>query len=257
MLIRFLHILQQEVLAPFFSEPSLLHLLLVKDNFFRDTNLVHVFSYLWFTFKADCNAETILALAQLSVFAPLAGLIELVPIQVIEESFLLNVFVSFAKSKQVRFILLFLLVHERKAVFSMEALAVQNLTPPSLEIKNAVFLVHVFLVEFLVACVARSLLGFFFSAVVMLDCFSLMLNSFSSARPRLDDHFEYTTALHQLTLFPYAASARRSKISRVTLSVTFRSVLFQKKRSLPFFLARELLTQQKPVATLSRRNRLV
>lgn len=84
-----------------------------------------------------------------------------------------------------------------------------------------------------------------------------MTKPFSFARPRLDDHSQYTTALHQFTLFPYAAPSRRSEISRITLSVTFRGVLFQKKRSLPFFLARELLTQQKPIATLSRRNRLV
>lgn len=84
-----------------------------------------------------------------------------------------------------------------------------------------------------------------------------MTSPLPATRPRLADHLSCVTPLHQLTLFPYATPARRSQISRATLSVTFRSVLFQKKRSLPFFLARELLTQQKPVATLSRQNRLI
>jgi ribosomal protein L5 len=62
------------------------------------------------------------------------------------------------------------------------------------------------------------------------------------------------TPLHQVTLFPYANTHRRPSLEKATRSFRFRSIEFAKKRSLPFFLAVELLTQQKGIASLSQRN---
>jgi hypothetical protein len=65
---------------------------------------------------------------------------------------------------------------------------------------------------------------------------------------------QYNESLRQLTLFPYINREKCGSISRVTLFFRFRSIEFNKKRSLPFFIARELLTSFKPVASLSDTN---
>jgi hypothetical protein len=62
--------------------------------------------------------------------------------------------------------------------------------------------------------------------------------------------------LYQSTAFPYATPHIRSNFQSATLSFRFRSILFDKKRALPFFLAVELLTQQKAIAVLARRHLL-
>lgn len=64
----------------------------------------------------------------------------------------------------------------------------------------------------------------------------------------------YNQSLHQRTIFPYRNTHRQSKIERAVVSFRFRSIEFSKKRALPFFLARELLTNRKCVASLSRQN---
>lgn len=64
----------------------------------------------------------------------------------------------------------------------------------------------------------------------------------------------YNQSLHQRTIFPYRNTQRQSKIERAVVSFRFRSIEFSKKRALPFFLARELLTNRKCVASLSRQN---
>lgn len=71
---------------------------------------------------------------------------------------------------------------------------------------------------------------------------------------RRKEHLQRTTPLHQRTRFPYATPQRRPRLTEGVLSFRFRSIAFQKKRSLPFFLALELLTHQKCIATLSSRN---
>lgn len=71
---------------------------------------------------------------------------------------------------------------------------------------------------------------------------------------RAREHKNNVTPLHQVTLFPYANTHRRPSLEKATRSFRFRSIEFAKKRSLPFFLAVELLTQQKGVASLSQRN---
>ena len=68
------------------------------------------------------------------------------------------------------------------------------------------------------------------------------------------EHKQYNQNLHQRTLFPYVNSQSSGSLSRVIVSFRFRCIEFSKKKALPFFLARELLTYRKCVASLSHRN---
>jgi ribosomal protein L5 len=60
--------------------------------------------------------------------------------------------------------------------------------------------------------------------------------------------------LYAISLFPYINLQGRAKIKRLVLNFSFRDIDFSKKKALPFFLAMELLTKQKCIATLSSRN---
>ncbi len=64
----------------------------------------------------------------------------------------------------------------------------------------------------------------------------------------------YNEVLHQTRLFPYVNVHNQGKMESLVISFRFRSIEFNKKRSLPFFFAIELLTHQKCVASLSQRN---
>ncbi len=68
------------------------------------------------------------------------------------------------------------------------------------------------------------------------------------------EHKKYNLALHQRSAFPFVNSYSKGNLSNVVLSFRFRSIEFSKKRALPFFLAIELLTHRKCVASLSSRN---
>ncbi len=70
----------------------------------------------------------------------------------------------------------------------------------------------------------------------------------------ISEHKKYNQNLHQRTIFPYVNTHRSGSLSRIILSFRFRSIEFSKKRALPFFLARELLTHRKCIASLSQRN---
>lgn len=74
-----------------------------------------------------------------------------------------------------------------------------------------------------------------------------------AVRSRLSEQFKFTTPLHQRTLFPYASNHQRSELRSATLAFRFRSIGFAKKRTLPFFLARELLAEQKAQPSLAQR----
>lgn len=80
--------------------------------------------------------------------------------------------------------------------------------------------------------------------------------SYNSSVPlvRISEHLSSVAPLHQTTVFPYANPFRRPSLTKATVAFSFRSIDFQKKRALPFFIAIELLTQQKCVASLARRN---
>ena len=68
------------------------------------------------------------------------------------------------------------------------------------------------------------------------------------------EHKKYNQVLHQLTRFPIANIMAMPSMSSIVVSFRFRAISFSKKRSLAFFLAIELLTHRKCVASLSSRN---
>lgn len=70
----------------------------------------------------------------------------------------------------------------------------------------------------------------------------------------ITEHSRYNLNLYQTNLFPYEHTHRFSSIESRVLSFRFRSIEFNKKRSLLFFLALELLTGKKAIASLSSRN---
>lgn len=76
----------------------------------------------------------------------------------------------------------------------------------------------------------------------------------SGVNAPLTDYKKYSQTLHQRTVFHYTAFQSRGSVSAVVLSFRFRTIEFSKKRALPFFLAIELLTHRKCVASLSGRN---
>jgi large subunit ribosomal protein L5 len=64
----------------------------------------------------------------------------------------------------------------------------------------------------------------------------------------------YNQNLQAVSLFPYTNLHARGILRRLVLNFSFRDIDFSKKKALPFFLATELLTKQKCIATLSSRN---
>lgn len=70
----------------------------------------------------------------------------------------------------------------------------------------------------------------------------------------IKEHSFYNKKLHQRNSFPVVNKHKRGVLSCIVLSFNFRSVAFNKKKALPFFLAIELLSSQKSVASLSGRD---
>jgi large subunit ribosomal protein L5 len=71
---------------------------------------------------------------------------------------------------------------------------------------------------------------------------------------RHGEHERYNRRLQEMTLFPHANVSMSGGMYRIVLNFSFRGIDFSKKRVLPFFLALELLTNQKCVVTQSSRN---
>ncbi len=71
---------------------------------------------------------------------------------------------------------------------------------------------------------------------------------------RFKENKSYNEKLNAITLFPYVNIHKQAKYYRTVLNFSFRDLDFNKKRVLPFFLAMELLTNQKCIATLSSKN---
>lgn len=65
---------------------------------------------------------------------------------------------------------------------------------------------------------------------------------------------KYNQFLHQVTIFPISNTNNIGVINCAVLSFRFKTIIFNKKRTLPFFLARELLTYQKCVASLANKD---
>lgn len=74
---------------------------------------------------------------------------------------------------------------------------------------------------------------------------------------RLKEHYLASQNLQNVTLFAYNNIYLKSKVFRSVVNFSFKEIDFNKKRALPFFLAVELLTNQKCVATLSTKNILI
>ena len=68
---------------------------------------------------------------------------------------------------------------------------------------------------------------------------------------RFKEYSKYSLALELATLFPYMNIMNKGNFYCAILNFSFKDIGFTKKKVLPFFLAIELLTNQKCVATLS------
>ena len=71
---------------------------------------------------------------------------------------------------------------------------------------------------------------------------------------RFKEHEFYTQRLHGITILPTNNIVNKNKIFRAVLNFNFKEINFNKKKAPQFFLALELLTNQKCVATLSSKN---
>jgi len=69
-----------------------------------------------------------------------------------------------------------------------------------------------------------------------------------------EEDSEYQKKLLSSTIFPYMHLFNEAKCLKAVLNFSLKEVSFNKKKALIFFLAIELLTNQKCVATLSSKN---
>jgi hypothetical protein len=85
-----------------------------------------------------------------------------------------------------------------------------------------------------------------------------MFNSFNQSMNYnlcpIEENSKYNEELHYMSAFPIMNKYQKGKIASINLSFNFRHVSFSKKKALPFFLAIELMTNQKSVASLSSRD---
>jgi ribosomal protein L5 len=68
---------------------------------------------------------------------------------------------------------------------------------------------------------------------------------------RFAEYTKYSQVIQLVTLFPYQNIMGKGVVFHAILNFSFKEIQFNKKRVLPFFLALELLTNQKCVATIS------
>lgn len=68
-----------------------------------------------------------------------------------------------------------------------------------------------------------------------------------------EDHF-YNQKLQAISIFPYHNVHSHGAITKLILNFSFKEIDFNKKKALAFFLAMELLANQKCIATLSSKN---
>ena len=69
-----------------------------------------------------------------------------------------------------------------------------------------------------------------------------------------EEDSEYQKKLLSSTIFPYMNVLNQVKCFKAVLNFSLKEVSFNKKKALTFFLAIELLTNQKCIATLSSKN---
>jgi len=68
---------------------------------------------------------------------------------------------------------------------------------------------------------------------------------------RFAEYTKYSQVIQLVTIFPYQNILGKGVVFHAILNFSFKEIQFNKKRVLPFFLAIELLTNQKCVATTS------
>jgi ribosomal protein L5 len=68
---------------------------------------------------------------------------------------------------------------------------------------------------------------------------------------RFSEYNTYSQVIQLVSLFPYQNIMGKGAFFQAILNFSFKEIQFNKKRVLPFFLALELLTNQKCVATVS------
>lgn len=68
---------------------------------------------------------------------------------------------------------------------------------------------------------------------------------------RFSEYNKYAVGIQLVTLFPYQNTMGKAAFFHIILNFSFKDIKFNKKRVLPFFLALELLSNQKCVATIS------
>jgi ribosomal protein L5 len=68
---------------------------------------------------------------------------------------------------------------------------------------------------------------------------------------RFAEYTKYSQVIQLVTIFPYQNIMGKGVVFHAILNFSFKEIQFNKKRVLPFFLALELLSNQKCVATVS------
>ncbi len=82
---------------------------------------------------------------------------------------------------------------------------------------------------------------------MLIDLYTYNLNRFVEKKNHID-------FLNNITIFPYNNIHKKAEIHKIILNFSLKDIDFNKKKALPFFLAMELLTNQKCIATLSSKN---
>jgi large subunit ribosomal protein L5 len=82
----------------------------------------------------------------------------------------------------------------------------------------------------------------------------MAINLFADNLNRFYEKQKYTDSLNNITVFPYININQKAAFYKIILNFSLKDVDFNKKKALPFFLAMELLTNQKCIATLSSKN---
>ena len=68
------------------------------------------------------------------------------------------------------------------------------------------------------------------------------------------EYKNYNENLQSLSIFPQINTKTAPKIFKIILNFSFRDINFNKKKVLPFFFSLELLSNQKPLATVASNN---
>lgn len=80
--------------------------------------------------------------------------------------------------------------------------------------------------------------------------FNIEKKPINSLCPTLEN-IKYNQILHQVSIFPISSTNTIGQLQCAVLSFRFKTIIFNKKHTLPFFLAIELITHQKCIASVA------